>query len=726
MTVTTARVTRRRSRRERRRSGFPLGIVLAVAGGLSYVAGFAGGLASPLWVDIFHAVVLAGGVAWVFYRERSQESVGLSVGAGLLCTVVAMGVSRFAEGAGVPLYAASYLAVGFIAAIQVRKAGWVTIGFAVALVVGSHLTGTAPGLEPASAGGFTLVDPVPWSYLLARSAFMTTFGLFALYAYKKSLLERWSTRGESDETERDDLLERAREFRLLNAGRLDSEGSRREDVEGYAVMDAVEAVERSIFESMNLLKISLDCHTCILLWFDVGREQLRIKELVSDSDRLVEDGLDPAQGVLGSIARCREPVLLDDLRPGFRGLSYYRGEEPVRQFLGVPLIEEGHMRGILCVDRLEDAPFSERERELVQMVSESMLRSIENERIYKNVETTKFELGQFFRASRRLNSVLSMEEVFDAALRSAADVVSYDFGAVTLCEDGGHRIAEVDAVEDFGGEGEAWRGRRFDDNSGLVSMAVKNQHYLPYGGRLRDGDTVVFTREEALSNLESLLVLPLITRDEAIGTLVVGTAEPGGISAERREMLEVIANQVAVSLQNARLYARMEQLATTDELTGLPNRRTFDDKLEEAVARHSRSERKFGLIMLDIDHFKAVNDTYGHAVGDAVLEDVAEVLEESVREIDVPARYGGEEFAVILEETDGEGIRQVAERIRRGVRSLEFQAGRESFQCTASLGFAVWPDDATDEHAIVEVADEALYASKENGRDRVTARSDLR
>jgi len=722
--VSTGRLARR-SARGTDVSEIPWGIVLAVAAGFAYVGGWAGGLGVSPWMNGLQALLAIAGAVWCAV-ESSPECEGvIPLGTGLICLVVAMGAARYLVQSGYPAYGLTYLAVAGVVTLLHGWRGLVAAGFAVALVVASHLTGTAPGVGGVETG-FGPVADVEWELLGFRGVLTAGFGLLAFLVHGAALDARRERRQREVEQQREDLLRRAREFRLFNAGRSGTDERYRDEVEEYAVMDAVEAVERTIFETLSLLKTSLDCHTCVLLWFDVGRDSLHIKELVSDSDGLVEGELDPAQGVVGSIVRCRDPVRLENLHDEFRGLSYYRGSEPVSQFLGVPLLEGGHMRGILCVDRREERPFADDEVEIVQRVSRSILRSVENERIFRNVEATKFELGQFFSASRRLNSVLSMEDVLSAALQSAADVVDYDFAAVTVLEGGRHRVEAVDTSERFGFDGEQLHGRTFEPNSGLVSMAVANQHYLPYGGRLRDGETVVFTRDDELPELPSLLVLPLIVRDEAVGTLVVGTEQAGGISTERREMLEVITNQVAVSLQNARLYARMEQLATTDELTGLPNRRTFDQKLDEAIARHGRADRQFALVLLDIDHFKEVNDTWGHAVGDEVLEEVAAVLRESVREIDVPARYGGEEFGVILEETALRGSKRVAERIRREVADLQFRAEGETFRCTVSLGIGMWPRDGETAAALVDAADEALYASKEEGRNQVTARCDLR
>ena len=244
---------------------------------------------------------------------------------------------------------------------------------------------------------------------------------------------------------------------------------------------------------------------------------------------------------------------------------------------------------------------------------------------------------------------------------------------------------------------------------------------MPYNGQVRDAHPLVFSREERLDGLQSMLVLPLIAQDEVLGTLVVGHREPSRYTNDRREMLEVISHQVAVSLLNANLYARMEHMATRDALTGLPNRRTFLNRIEEAEARHRRSGGSFGVLLTDIDHFKSVNDTYGHSVGDEVLRQVSATFRECLRETDLPARWGGEEFIVLLEETDLEGCMVLADRLRQAVSELTFQSEQGPFQCTISMGVGMWPGDHEDLEELIDLADQALYHSKEHGRDRVTA-----
>jgi diguanylate cyclase (GGDEF)-like protein len=186
-------------------------------------------------------------------------------------------------------------------------------------------------------------------------------------------------------------------------------------------------------------------------------------------------------------------------------------------------------------------------------------------------------------------------------------------------------------------------------------------------------------------------------------------------------MLGVIANQVAISLQNALMYKKMETMATTDGLTGLTNHRTFQERFGDLLERSERHGHRAAVLLCDVDHFKGVNDTYGHPVGDEVLRQVARVLKANCRKIDIPARYGGEEFAVVLEATEEAGAIQLANRIREDVAALVIDSDKGKFQVTMSIGVATFPADARDRAALIERADLALYHAKESGRNRVVS-----
>jgi diguanylate cyclase (GGDEF)-like protein len=176
-----------------------------------------------------------------------------------------------------------------------------------------------------------------------------------------------------------------------------------------------------------------------------------------------------------------------------------------------------------------------------------------------------------------------------------------------------------------------------------------------------------------------------------------------------------------VSIENATLHETVERQAVTDELTGLANLRAFHTILEREIERSRRFNTPLALVMLDLDHFKHINDEYGHQQGDEVLELVADVLRDFSRDIDAPARYGGEELAVILPQTDSEGAEQLAERIRQAVELLEVPRvdGQGSLRLHASFGVAALPESAATRDGLIAAADAALYRAKRAGRNRV-------
>jgi diguanylate cyclase (GGDEF)-like protein len=179
------------------------------------------------------------------------------------------------------------------------------------------------------------------------------------------------------------------------------------------------------------------------------------------------------------------------------------------------------------------------------------------------------------------------------------------------------------------------------------------------------------------------------------------------------------AERLAAELQAAN--AALAETASRDGLTGLYNHRTFQDLLRREIAEAQRYRRPLALVLFDLDHFKKVNDTYGHPGGDAVLREVARVALELARASDIVARYGGEEFAVVLPETDARGAVVFAERLRRAIEAREIVAGAQRLRVTASVGVGPWmPAEASAAAAnLVEMADKALYAAKHGGRNRV-------
>jgi diguanylate cyclase (GGDEF)-like protein len=229
---------------------------------------------------------------------------------------------------------------------------------------------------------------------------------------------------------------------------------------------------------------------------------------------------------------------------------------------------------------------------------------------------------------------------------------------------------------------------------------------------------VIFDDETQVRGLAALKIFPLTAGDRILGTLVAGSRKKSTLDDDVLRMIEVIAIQAAQAVLRAQLFEQMERMAITDGLTGLLNHRTFQSRADEALAQAKRYDRKCSVILTDIDHFKSVNDTYGHPTGDAVLKGVARILRDKARDTDIVARYGGEEFALIMPETDAKGAQVIAERIREAVKAEVFQTELGPLKITMSLGIATCPDHGTEKQALVDLADQCLYFAKRNGRNQ--------
>jgi diguanylate cyclase (GGDEF)-like protein len=607
------------------------------------------------------------------------------------------------------LYPMLYGVVAFSVSFQTRTAAWATVLAAIALELAAW--GRGPGGEAVAVEAGLHIG------FLGAAA--TVHAVFL-----RGLVRRAHKRHDDRlRAEVQALREEARDYRLIaSALGPDSRAGRgREEEERRLAESAVETLRASIYYTLGLVKRALDARTCALLWLDRDGETLKIKELVSDVDTVTERRVVPLSGALSAIARDRSMLALPAARAS--QLPYYEGEGLIGAFLGVPVMDGPHVRGILCADRAR--LFDEREAALLLGATEQVVRAVQSEQVFTAVERAKYEMERFCRASDMLCRALTLDQVMETAFDAAAQIIDVDVAAIALYErdQRRHRIHRVRIAP--GGESVAdadqLTGLEFRENAGLASMVVKNKHYLPATGALRDGATPIFTKRIRLRNVESLLVLPLLCADEAIGSFTLASRRPGIFGKDVREMLGIIANQVAVSLQNAKMYRKMETMATTDGLTGLTNHRAFQARLADLLGRAERHGHRAAILLVDVDHFKKVNDTYGHPVGDEVLRRVARVLAEAVRKIDIVARYGGEEFAVVLEATDGEGALRLAERIREDVAAQTFDCEQGGFHVTLSCGVACFPDDAKDRETLIERADHALYHAKETGRNRVVS-----
>jgi diguanylate cyclase (GGDEF)-like protein len=228
-------------------------------------------------------------------------------------------------------------------------------------------------------------------------------------------------------------------------------------------------------------------------------------------------------------------------------------------------------------------------------------------------------------------------------------------------------------------------------------------------------------RLEKLASLsiKAFLFIPFIIQDRVIGFLCSYSTDKEFLDAEKFANFQVFFNQIAIGLQKSLLYEKVQKLSITDGLTKLYSHRHFKQRLEEELVLAGRYSSPLSLLMMDIDHFKRYNDSYGHVAGDHVLMQVANILQEQAEVTQLVARYGGEEMVIIAPETTKDKAVELGERIRAKIAAYVFAVGQETTGVTISIGVATFPKDADSSTELISHADQALYAAKNQGRNRV-------
>lgn len=219
--------------------------------------------------------------------------------------------------------------------------------------------------------------------------------------------------------------------------------------------------------------------------------------------------------------------------------------------------------------------------------------------------------------------------------------------------------------------------------------------------------------------IRSYIGAPIKHKDKLLGFINLDAATPNFFETKHLSRLQALADQAAIAIENAQLFKEMEQLAITDCLTGLFNRRFFFAFTENEIERSRRYNKNLSIIMMDIDHFKEVNDRFGHQIGDQVLKEIADICLSILRKVDVMCRYGGEEFTILLPETEEADAAHAAERICTAISSARLKTEKGDVSVTVSIGVVEMNKSYSSLEKLLAAADQALYTAKETGRNRV-------
>lgn len=306
-----------------------------------------------------------------------------------------------------------------------------------------------------------------------------------------------------------------------------------------------------------------------------------------------------------------------------------------------------------------------------------------------------------------------LQEVVQRLADELKSLLNADRCSVLILDDQNHELAfhESSALNDW-----EQRNIRFRVGEGVAGWVA--QHREPVLIEDVHSDARFKKHDGQLHTMVSMICVPLEMHGRLIGVMSLTTSEDQHVfNEDELELVVLIAAHISLALESHRLY----ELSVLDGLTNIYNRRYLDQRMSQELADSRRHSKPLTVALLDLDHFKSLNDTYGHQAGDQVLCDLTDIISGELREHDVLARYGGEEFALILAGTSSEDGLQLAERLRATIADRDFVYKDQVLPVTISLGQATFPQDGDDRMTLLRAADKALYKAKEAGRNRVLA-----
>jgi len=466
-------------------------------------------------------------------------------------------------------------------------------------------------------------------------------------------------------------------------------------------------VIQQIFKNLKRL---IPFHSASLILFQDDEIHITAGQNIDNIDYLKSQRFKLSDDPISrQIIETRQPVIINSPLD-FTYFRNYGQSKNLKSWLGVPLIAHNEVIGQLTLDSSVPYSYKEPELQIVSTLASQIAVAIDNARLYTEQRQRADVMSALRATLTDITSELDLTFLLQSILNRAIALLEVVGGELALYDDIKQEITIV-VCQNMDRD---YTGSKLTLGLGAIGQVIQS------------GEPVVIDDYRAWNGhfdarpWRGVMVVPLIARDCVLGAIaLVDSTETRRFRQDDVRMITLFAHQAAIAIENAQLFEKIQLLAETDDLTKINNRRQLFALGEQEFNHANRYQHPMSVILLDIDNFKQINDSYGHAAGDVVLRDLAQNCQKSIREADVIARYGGEEFVIILPSTDlAQGL-ELAERLRQSVEATPISTKFGSITITISLGVAEITGDTPNISALIDQADTALYQAKKKGKNKV-------
>jgi len=458
-------------------------------------------------------------------------------------------------------------------------------------------------------------------------------------------------------------------------------------------------------------------HDSACIFLIEGEQNVRAGAVksVARTEEVFHQSFPRNDALLLEIEKTMRPVVLQDAQqePRFHG---WGGTSSVHGWMGLPLTSANEFVGALTLDRHTYDIFQPDEIELAQAFANQAAAAVQNARLYHATQQRARELEALHAATNTLVSTLDLQKLLERILAAASSAIPATEAAALHLLDENHDLCL--RVEQSIGQNHI-SCLEWNDENGPWTRVIKQRKPLlivPENMLLEETNA---SQPRYCWDGRSLMITPLILEDKPLGAITLISAAQETFSEQELYLLISFANTATAAIHNAQLHGAVQYLAITDPLTGIYNRRGFFELANRLIEQSLLNERPTAAIMIDIDFFKRINDSYGHDAGDIVLRTLADRCRKVLRDSDLICRYGGEEFTILLADSDMTGAQNAANRIFHSITDFPMETRSGPVSITISVGIAMFGGPCGTLDKLLKCADQALYLAKEKGRNQV-------